>query len=291
MKNQWMKRLTLMLTAAVMTAALTGCGSGSEEKNDNGQVEEKQPENKQEVATPTPSEEDLALEAEYNEALRLNGNSKTYGFDKIEKLESNPMEGKTLCILGSSVVDGYASGHDAVGEYFEKRFGCKLVKEAVSGTTLTDLDGNSYVSRLKKNIEEPKINLFICQLSTNDATKNLKLGEVSESKSMTDFDTKTVIGAMEYIIRYVQTTWDCPVVFFTGSKYNSTAYSNMVDALYKLRDKWGIGVLDLYNNDDFNAISEEDRAIFMADDIHPKRAGYRDWWGPEMEKQLLEYLK
>lgn len=28
----------------------------------------------------------------------------------------------------------------------------------------------------------------------------------------------------------------------------------------------------------------------MNDGIHPTKAGYRDWWGPEQERQLLEYL-
>ncbi len=28
----------------------------------------------------------------------------------------------------------------------------------------------------------------------------------------------------------------------------------------------------------------------MKDEIHPYKAGYRDWWGPELEKQMLAYL-
>ena len=28
----------------------------------------------------------------------------------------------------------------------------------------------------------------------------------------------------------------------------------------------------------------------MHDDIHPTKAGYRDWWGPELETQLLAFL-
>ncbi|MCR5584851.1 MAG: SGNH/GDSL hydrolase family protein [Lachnospiraceae bacterium] len=231
------------------------------------------------------------MEREYNEALRLNGNSKNYNFSDIQKLEGNPMEGKTLCVLGSSVAYGASSSGDAVGEYFEKRFGCKLVKEAVSGTTLADLDDSSYVSRLLNNVTEEKVDLFICQLSTNDATKNIKLGEISEGKNFSDFDKKTVIGAMEYIIRYAQTTWNCPVAFFTGSYYNSDNYAKMVEALKALSEKWDICVLNLYDDPEFNDLTEEERSIYMSDDIHPKRAGYRDWWGPELERQLLVFME
>lgn len=287
MRGHMLKRTSLVLMAAMLTIA-AGCGSKATDETEGG---EKVQETAAPVASPTPTEEDLEMEREYNEALRLNGNSKNYNFTEIQKLEGNPMEGKTLCVLGSSVAYGASSNGDAVGEYFEKRFGCKLVKEAVSGTTLADLDDSSYVSRLLNNVTEEKVDLFICQLSTNDATKNIKLGEISEGRNLSDFDRKTVIGAMEYIIRYAQTTWNCPVAFFTGSYYKSENYGKMVEALKKLSDKWGICVLNLYDDPDFNDLTEEERSIYMSDDIHPKRAGYRDWWGPELERQLLDFME
>ena len=43
-------------------------------------------------------------------------------------------------------------------------------------------------------------------------------------------------------------------------------------------------------DDDFNAISEAQRKLYMSDPVHPMKAGYREWWGPEMERQLLQYL-
>ena len=30
--------------------------------------------------------------------------------------------------------------------------------------------------------------------------------------------------------------------------------------------------------------------LYMADRIHPTKAGYRDWWGPEIERQILSSL-
>ena len=97
-------------------------------------------------------------------------------------------------------------------------------------------------------------------------------------------------GALEYIICYAQQTWGCPVVFFTGSRYDSIAYEAMVERLTELKDKYDICVLDLWHSDTFNALTEEQRKIYMVDNIHPSKAGYRDWWGPELEKQLLAYL-
>jgi len=289
MKKCFCKKLSVLLASTMLITTIGGCAKTNKETQD--QTESTVTEQTTEVSAETElSEEELALAAQREEALRLNGNSENYSFDSIEMLEGNPLEGKTICILGSSVADGYSSGHYAVGEYFEARFGCNLIKETVSGTTLTNLYSNSYLSRMVNNINATEIDLFICQLSTNDASMNLNLGEVSESTNPADFNQWTIIGSMECIIGYAQHTWNCPVVFFTGSYYDNEAYENMVNALYELQEKWGIGIIDLYHNDEFNNISDEMRSIYMADDIHPNKAGYRDWWGPEMEKQLLEYL-
>ena len=55
------------------------------------------------------------------------------------------------------------------------------------------------------------------QLSTNDATTKKELGQISKGFDQPDFDTKTITGAEEFIIWYAQETWNCPVIFYTGS--------------------------------------------------------------------------
>lgn len=218
------------------------------------------------------------------------GNKPEYDFSQLTAMENSPLSGGKIAILGSSVAQGAASEGYAVGEYLAARFDCTLTKEAVGGTTLVDNGKNSYVQRLHNLDTSEQFDLFICQLSTNDATKRKSLGEISDSKNLEDFDTSTITGAMEYIICYAQETWDCPVVFFTGSRYDSEAYGAMVERLLELQEKWDIGVLDLWSSDEFNDIPDEKRAIYMNDGIHPTKAGYRDWWGPEQERQLLELL-
>lgn len=212
------------------------------------------------------------------------GNGEEYSFKKLAPRPDSPLRGKKICVLGSSVVFGAASNEMAVAEYLAHRFDCAYTKEAVSGTTLCDIGPDSYVSRLKKLDKAEKYDLFLCQLSTNDATRKLPLGEPGSD------NTKTVTGAITAIVRYIRRVWGCPVVFFTGSRYDSKPYAAMVRRLLELQGSLGFGVIDLWNADSFNSISKEQRKLFMADGIHPTRAGYRDWWGPEMEKQLLILL-
>ena len=223
---------------------------------------------------------------------KLPGNSEEYSFEDIEAMADSPLRGRNICILGSSVTFGSASLESAMGEYLSARFDADLTKEAVSGTTLIDNGKSSYIQRLKNNIDPGmQVDLFICQLSTNDATQKKPLGEISSGKDLDSFDTTTITGALEYIICYAQQTWDCPVVFFTGSYYESEAYDAMVTRLAELQEKWGIGILDLWTNETFNQITEDQRNLYMDDNIHPTKAGYKEWWGPEMERQLLDYLE
>ena len=222
---------------------------------------------------------------------KLPGNAASYGMSSLSALEDSPLKGENILFLGSSVTYGSASLREGIPEYFAARLGADVTKEAVSGTTLVDDSNSSYVHRLLTKVDSATpYSLVVVQLSTNDASKNKPLGEISESRNIEDFDTRTVTGAMEYIIAYSQETWGCPVVFYTGSRYDSEAYAAMVERLMELQEKWGIGVLDLWHDDAFNALSDSERALYMNDNIHPTKAGYREWWCPEMERQLLAYL-
>ena len=219
------------------------------------------------------------------------GNYGEYSLKDTASVSDSPINGKTVIFLGSSVTFGYGSLGISFTDCLEKTDGITAVKEAVSGTTLVDIKSNSYVSRIKKIDKNIKADAFVCQLSTNDATKGIPLGEISDSFSMNDFDTQTVAGAIEYIIAYAKETWNCPIVFYTQAKYESDHYEKMVDLLLKIQKKWNITVIDLWNNDEINSITDEERKIYLVDHIHPTKAGYKKWWLPEFQKCLYEILK
>ncbi len=217
------------------------------------------------------------------------GNYGEYTVNKTEALNS-PINGKTIIFLGSSVTFGYGSLGISFVEFLQKEDGIIPVKEAVSGTTIADIKDDSYISRLKTIDKNIKADAFICQLSTNDATKNLPLGEITESFEIEDFDTQTIAGAIEYIIAYAKNTYNCPVIFYTQAKYESESYQQMVDLLFEIQKKWNITVIDLWNNDAVNNITDEQRKLYLVDNIHPTKAGYKEWWLPEFQKALYEIL-
>ena len=196
---------------------------------------------------------------------------------------------KKIIFLGSSVTYGSAAGGVSFADIICAKSSFEMIKEAVSGTTLVDEDDSSYVSRLKR-IDTDSADLFICQLSTNDASLGKPLGEISEVFDKDSFDTKTVAGAIEYIIAYARKNWGCPIAFYTGTKFDSKPYSDMVALLKEIAEKWGIVVIDLWNESSFNEVSQEDYARYMSDPIHPTLEGYKEWWGPYIEKYINEII-
>lgn len=227
-----------------------------------------------------------------NRLAKLPGNGAEYDIANVMPRENSPLEGKNIYFLGSSVTKGQHSLDVSFADYLAKHNSTNIVKEAVSGTTLVDNGATSYLARMRSNIPtDAKIDLLVCQLSTNDATTNKPLGNMSSTMELEEFDTKTIIGAIEYILVYAKETWNCPVVFYTGSRYDSVQYEEMVAALIALQDKYEFGMIDLFHNEEMNQVSESDYALYMSDPIHPTQAGYLKWWLPVMEEYLYEYVE
>ncbi len=219
------------------------------------------------------------------------GNYGEYSLKNTNANEDSPIKDKTVIFLGSSVTFGYGSFGVSFADYLEKTDGIIAVKEAVSGTTLVDVKSNSYVSRMKTIDKSIQADAFVCQLSTNDATKEMPLGEISEGFDLNDFDTQTIAGAIEYIIAYAKETWGCPVVFYTQARYDSDHYSKMVDLLLEIQKKWDITVIDFWNDEEINNITDQQKELYLIDHIHPTKAGYKEWWLPKFQETLYEVIK
>ncbi|MCR5208515.1 MAG: SGNH/GDSL hydrolase family protein [Eubacterium sp.] len=218
------------------------------------------------------------------------GNDEQYSVEQTRVMPDSAMTGKTIVFLGSSVTQGSASKGESFVEYLEKRDGIIPIKEAVPGTTLVDKGKKSYIKRLMRLNREMKVDAFVCQLSTNDATKKMPLGEISGSFNLDEFDTSTVAGAIEYIICYAQNIWECPVAFYTNTKYNSTRYGEMVELLKEIAEKWDIYVINMWDDEIMSSVPKADRELYMVDSIHPSRAGYQLWWTPRFEVYLKAKL-
>ncbi len=195
-------------------------------------------------------------------------------------------EKPTYYFLGSSVTYGSATNGISFVEEVQKTLGYNVKKEAVSGTTLVDNGASSYIARMKTLPTGTSVNRLIVQLSTNDVTQNIAFGELASGYDISSFNTSTVIGAIEYIIAYAKQTWGCEVIFYTNPKYNNNRYNSLVNELYKVQEKWGIGIVDFFNYAEMERLDSATLNSYKADDIHPNVQGYA-WMG----KVFSEYIQ
>lgn len=274
----------------------------------------------------------LSIQKAYNELSSEEKNNVT-NYSKVEKLldsndsslntenvkkQDSSLKDKTIGYLGSSITVGFQSQNVAFPDYIEKITGSKTIKQAITGGPLAKKEGVrdeiSYITQLENNLSQnDTLDALVVQLSTNDTTLGIEIGELSTSNDKDDFDYSTVIGAMEYIIAYVKEKWDCPVIFYINpylsddmiqryadannanadeikAAYQDT-YEKMIDALYIVQNKWNISIIDMWNNDDFKNINLDLRDYYMADPIHPTKAGYLFWYTPYIQQQLEKELK
>lgn len=281
-----MKRILVLLVCLILVSLFAvSCGSDATVTTPNTTAEITT--NKETVMTTQPT----TTPAETTTEAPITTTAAVTTEDNVPKVY--PLDGKTFMFLGSSVTYGSASGGKSFVDFIRIQGNCNVIKEAVSGTTLVDNDDSSYVKRFENNLvakyKDTKVDHLIVQLSTNDATQNKPLGKVIKSTSSAAMNTKSIVGAIEYIVAVAKETWGCEVSFYTGTRYESDLYGRMVEALYEVKEKWGIGIIDLWNDEEMNSVSEAEYNRYMSDPIHPTLLGYRNWWTPKFIAHLEKY--
>ena len=238
-------------------------------------------------------------------------------FDPAKSGESqyaDDFANRNIFFLGSSITYGSASKGIAFPDYLAARNNLECVqcidgsgnnriapeagsgvvwKEAVSGTTMARIgtgdseNRNSYSFRLHEYYQDTTVNpdVFVCQLSLNDANKNVPVGEFKGIR----FDMLQGEGEEAYLEElyedaYVYAKWPaCQVMFYTISRFNggsSANYINMMSLLNAEAETNNIAIIDLWNKASglaYPSLSGNRRCMYMADAHHPKKAGYQQW--------------
>lgn len=245
------------------------------------------------------------------------GNAEAYAAGRCTPREHSPLAGKTLCWLGSSVTYGFAARGEAVPDYMAMRDGTVCWKSGISGTTLADIPFGpeadnpwrarvneetpealcremaklSYLRRLADFPRDVRPDLFILQLSTNDAQFPMRYqGKIAGGFEPEAFDTGTTFGTMEAILCRVRRDWSCPVLVYSSPLLSTEAYSAMVRTARAICRKWGAHLLDLNADAAFNALGRAHMEDWMADEVHPLRRGYLEWWTPAFESAIEKIL-
>lgn len=220
---------------------------------------------------------------QYVQLAGLAGNSRKYNLDQVATNTSSPLYGKHILFLGSSVTFGFGALAESFVDDLWKKDGVIATKDAENGTTLVEKDrynqGDSYVARFKEDLKRKRPEAFVLQLSTNDAQTHQQLGKIE--KSGHNFDTQTILGALQYMVWQARKKWACPVLLYTNPDFGDPFYGQMVEKALILAKQEDFAVLDLYHE-----LGKASSSLYMADLIHPTRAGYLKIWTPLFEQKL-----
>lgn len=93
------------------------------------------------------------------------------------------------------------------------------------------------------------MDFFICQLSTNDAARHIELFRIED--------------AIRFILVYVKNTFGCPIVFYTGTYFESDAYVEMIHLLYRLQNEYDFYILDLYHDEKMQGFLYASNFLFI----------------------------
>lgn len=304
--NDTVRKITAFAAAACIAGIMIGCGNVPDKGNTDN--------------TPPPA----PIYTIESSVPTVDANNEKYAVNNVVQREDSPLAGKTIYWLGSSVTHGAASQQESMADFMQALTGCVSRKEAVSGTTLYDDGGNgdsgakSYTRRMVNSTvfkKDEHVDAFVCQISTNDAIANRisNWGTVREDFPLnadgtidkSQFNRKTTLGGVEFIIAYAIETWNCPVYFYSGSYFgddktqprgnenpSGTNYGKLVSKVKEIAEKWAyegydVKVIDLCNDKEFNEqVTDDYYKWCMNDPIHPKRAGYLQWWTPYIEAKL-----
>ncbi len=224
-------------------------------------------------------------------AAEAPGNAAAFAPATLPLDVASPLVGRRIAFLGSSITYGAAALGVSFVDYLQTGAGVIATKLAVSGTTLAGPSADSYWARLQHELPlDQPLDLFVCQLSTNDIGQGKALGQITPTSQRRDFATTTTLGAIEAICGYVEDHWHCQVVFYTCVITGAEPrYQQLISELYHLQAKWQFAVIDLRNDPTVTAWTHA-QPLAMYDGIHPTQLGYRQLWTPIFQADLAAIL-
>ncbi len=177
--------------------------------------------------------------------------------------------------LGDSISE--AISYKGWAGELQEHYGVDAYNVSVSGSTLAD---NGIYSQLSKAPAGVDFDFVMLNGGVNDVWRSLPLGQVSP-EGTTEFYTATAIGALEHLFASIRAAYpDAEICFVLNyvcvqAGYPSDAFRNDYAPLARAAcEKWGVNILDLVDNAEFNAEFDASSGVHTYDGVHANTAGY-----------------
>ena len=214
--------------------------------------------------------------------------------------------GKSIYSDGDSIADGSVTQKTSYASMLASKYYMNLTSRAVGNTTLAvhpdnglilDGKGNPCVSiyeRVLNNISsDSQYDYIILDGGTNDITKlasgRIELGVIEDGVNA-DFNTSTILGALEATCKHLNTTQLKAKKLFIFVTNRVDMLKLTKEVFYKMKQvlsKWGIPYIDLSNINSLGRWNDTVAKDYFVDGIHPNAVAYKEFYLPYIEKALL----
>lgn len=214
--------------------------------------------------------------------------------------------GKSIYSDGDSIADGSVTQKISYASILASKYYMNLTSRAVGNTTLAvhpdnglilDGKGNPCVSiyeRVLNNISsDSQYDYIILDGGTNDITKlasgRIELGIIEDGVNA-DFNTSTILGALEATCKHLNTTQLKAKKLFIFVTNRVDMLKLTKEVFYKMKQvlsKWGIPYIDLSNINSLGLWNDTVAEDYFVDRIHPNAVAYKEFYLPYIEKALL----
>lgn len=214
----------------------------------------------------------------------------------------------SLLNFGDSIGAGDGNGSVGYSEMIGEIDSAWVVDAAVGGYTISRIEGNSnsVLSRIEMNGAWCNVSpdIILLEGGSNDYTQTRQMGELSGNLDFAGtYDETTYIGALESAFYKIRTKWaDAQIIWVFSHRQNSRTektvdgvtvnYKTMHDMSIEACKKWGIPVVDLFEEGCMNTLWPHDKTKYTkdADGTHPNELGYMKFYVPRILAKIRELL-
>lgn len=243
--------------------------------------------------------------------LDENGNFNPYNaitqedVDRIyEQLKPlNTLKGKRILSFGDSIMHGDGNKGVGIADLLSEKYFMTAVDYSKGGSTFgyvkdREQISNQILTAIKKN---ETADIILINGGTND-TRKVEAGYISEGFDYGKNGRKEFAQGMEYALGLLQDNYPVtPVLFVRAHNMDQTTEEKEIqygELSVEICEKWGVPVVDMYTDSDFNAHDEAIRTKYtvdtkqcpQGDSIHPNRQGYEEFYLPVMAPKIADII-
>ena len=209
-------------------------------------------------------------------------------------LLKNKLAGKTVAVLGDSIMQGDGNNGVSVVDMLADKYGMTLYKFAVSGAVVGQSGTRSHIADQVEDALNAGINFdyVVFNGGTNDivlenGTPRCAIGTITSDYTGA-YDTTTYAGGLERVAYMLRTQRpDAVVIYMRAHNMASRDYAlqKSYGAVAKeVCEKWAIGVVDMYG--ELNTCIPAEQSKYLSDSTHPNSIGYSEKYLPALERFL-----